>query len=277
MRAFRITVVGLLVMLAVPVIRHAALSAASQRRDAGRGGNEAVSRAVRRMTSLSYETPFRVRISSWTRPTAKGGGGAVWIVGELEARARNDLLWKLGGRAEITLLDADGRTLLTRQVELPAGELALLVRLPADGDLPPGEYSLRVGLRTVSENGRAVGDLLPLTVASAASSLGEPVFWRQGPATGRRYVQTADPRFRRSERLRLELPTLSSAPGSGRLLDRDGRPLRVDALVSSRADEQGDLNWLVLDVPIAGLAPGDYAIEVTQNGVEQVTAFKIVP
>ena len=35
--------------------------------------------------------------------------------------------------------------------------------------------------------------------------MGEPVLWRRGPSTGPRHARTADPRFSRSERVRLEL------------------------------------------------------------------------
>jgi hypothetical protein len=33
----------------------------------------------------------------------------------------------------------------------------------------------------------------------------------------------------------------------------------------------------MIETPLAGLAPSDYAIEVTQDGVSHVTAFRMIP
>ena len=47
---------------------------------------------------------------------------------------------------------------------------------------------------------------------------------RRGPSTGLAYVATADPRFRRTERLRLEVPLAGEGfTGTGRLLTREGQ------------------------------------------------------
>jgi hypothetical protein len=46
--------------------------------------------------------------------------------------------------------------------------------------------------------------------------------------------------------------------------------------VTERADADG-IRWIVADVTLAPLAPGDYAIEVTAGGEIQVTGFRIIP
>jgi hypothetical protein len=62
------------------------------------------------------------------------------------------------------------------------------------------------------------------------------------------------------------------------MLDRTGRQLPVPADVTERADASSDdFEWLVVEAPIPALAPGDYAIEVTQNGSSRVAAFRVVP
>jgi hypothetical protein len=47
--------------------------------------------------------------------------------------------------------------------------------------------------------------------------------------------------------------------------------------VSDRPDATNQFRWIVVDAALAALAPGDYAIETTLDGVKQVTAFQLVP
>ena len=99
---------------------------------------------------------------------------------------------------------------------------------------------------------------------------------RRGGSTGPRFVATADPRFQRSDRLRLELPTRLDGTASARLLDRTGKPLQVPVMLSERRDESGNFRWVVADVVLAPLAPADYALEVTLGDAKQVTPFRLV-
>jgi hypothetical protein len=118
-----------------------------------------------------------------------------------------------------------------------------------------------------------------VVVEAAAGPLGEAILWRRGPSTGPRHLRTADPRFQRSDRIRLELPVTAAAPGgppTARLLDRAGRPLPVPVQVSERAEPGGDTAWVVIDATLAPLAPGDYAIEVARGDARRVTAFSVV-
>ena len=101
------------------------------------------------------------------------------------------------------------------------------------------------------------------------------VFLRRGPATGRAYVRATDPRYRRDERLRLELRATAAAPATARLLDRKGGPLTVPATVTERDD--GRDRWIVVDVTLAPLAQADYLIEVAHGDAVTLTAFRIVP
>jgi hypothetical protein len=100
---------------------------------------------------------------------------------------------------------------------------------------------------------------------------------RRGPTTGLQYRRTADPRFQRSERIRLELATTTAAPAVARLLDRAGNPLAIPVQVSARPDPAGAFQWIVVDASLAPLAPADYAIEVTQGTDKQLTGFRVIP
>ena len=77
--------------------------------------------------------------------------------------------------------------------------------------------------------------------------------------------------------MRLEFSTVSASEASARVLDRLGQPLLVPTTVTERPDASGAFAWIVIDTPLAGLAPGDYAIEVTQDGASHVTAFRMIP
>jgi hypothetical protein len=98
-----------------------------------------------------------------------------------------------------------------------------------------------------------------------------------GPTTGNKEVPTADLRFRRSESIRLEIPTTAEAAGSARLLDRTGKPLAVPVTSAIRDDPDGS-RWVTAQLALAPLAPGDYVIEMS-NGLRERTlvAFKVVP
>jgi hypothetical protein len=104
---------------------------------------------------------------------------------------------------------------------------------------------------------------------------------RRGPTTGLNYVPTADPRFTRTERLRLEIPR-PSATGklSARLLGRDGQPLNLAIPLTERADPDKP-RMIVADLMLAPLAQGEYVIEVTaeQDGKKESATygFRLVP
>ena len=103
------------------------------------------------------------------------------------------------------------------------------------------------------------------------------MLWRRGPATGLKYLKTADPRFTRTERIRLELPTRTTTASDAKLLDRSGKATSVPLQITDRSNPGGDFHWLVVEAALAPLAPGDYAIEVAVGDEHQVTAFKVVP
>jgi hypothetical protein len=107
--------------------------------------------------------------------------------------------------------------------------------------------------------------------------LGEAVVWRRGPSTGPQYRRTADPRFQRNDRLRLEFPTTETQPVTVRLVDRNGTAMTVQPAISERPDESGQFRWAVVEVTLAPYANGDYAIEVAQGSSKRLTAFRIVP
>ena len=226
---------------------------------------------------VNPRAPFRIRTSGWV-PTANGGmDSAVWVVGELDYSIRKELVWTAGATAEVVVLRADGSEMTAATIDIAATQGAFSLRVPPDGGMGAGEYAVRVRVRPNANPGLPVSDTVRLIVPDKPSPLGEPVMWRRGPSTGPRHLVTADPRFQRNERVRLELPTSVPGTASARMLDRLGKSMQVPVQVTERPDASGMFRWIVVDATLAPLAAGDYAIEVTLADGKQVGAFKVVP
>lgn len=95
---------------------------------------------------------------------------------------------------------------------------------------------------------------------------GEPTVFHRGPTTGNQMVKAEARVFSRSERIHLELQAQADAPlWTGALLDRTGKKTPVPVAVSERTDPATSQRWLLADVTLAPLGPGDYVIEMTRS------------
>jgi VWFA-related protein len=238
---------------------------------------EAVASALNTVAGINARSTFRVRSSSWARPEGGAVAGTMWIVGELDYRTRKELAWTAGAQADVTVLAADGTQVATRTVDVPKNEGTFGIQLPESGTLAPGDYAVRVRLRAESDSDVVVTDTVRVTVPDRGSPIGEAVIWRRGPSTGPQFLRTADPRFQRSDRLKLELASVADGPAAARMLDRAGKPLQIPVRVTERVDASTGLHWVVGEVALAPMAPGDYAIEVVVGGATQVTGFRVIP
>ena len=251
------------------------------RADGGSRANSAAAAAPPAAAVVNPRAPFRLRSAAWTSGSAGSGAtpaaSAVWLVGELDFATRKDVAWSNGGTAEISVVSAAGERVASLQVTFAISDGAFTVRLPADTPLSAGDYAVRV--RVTPQLGQALPltDLAKVVIPAEPSALGESLMLRRGPSTGPRYMTTADPRFQKSDRIRLEFPTQLEGPATARLLDRTGKPLQVAVTTSERKDDAGPFRWVVADATLAPLAPGDYAIELSVGDVKRVTAFKMVP
>ena len=238
--------------------------------------NEGLS-AVAAVANTNPRAPFKIRASSWVRETAAGTPqGSFWVVGELDYQTRRQLAWTAGAQADIVVLAADGTEVLSRTVDMNTADGPLAVQVPETGGVAPGEYAVKVNLRSQADDALKMTDVARVEV-KAGTTLGEAILWRRGPSTGPQYQRTADPRFQRADRLRLELATTSPGKATARLLDRNGNALPVPAQVSERPDSSSTFTWIVVDALLAPFANGDYAVEVTQGDAKQVTGFRVVP
>jgi VWFA-related protein len=225
------------------------------------------------VVSFNARAQFRIRAAAWSR--AGLSGGTVWIVGELDAQTKRLPAWSRGAQAEIVVTGSDNVQVASQRLELKPGDSPFMLQLPEAGGMQSGDYTVRVRLRSPVEGELGHIDTARISVKSPPS-LGEAVMWRRGPTTGPQHLRTADPRFQRSERLRFELATSSAEPASARVVDRNGQTISVPVEVSTRPDPAG-FTWVVVDLGLAPFGPADYAVDVTQGQMRQMTAFRVVP
>jgi hypothetical protein len=222
--------------------------------------------------NVSARAQFRVRAAAWSRSGL--AGGTIWVVGEIDPQTKRQPAWTRGAQAEIVVTGADNTQAAVQRLELKPGESTLTLQLPEVGGLQSGEYTVRVRLRSPQEGELGLIDTARVAMKSPPS-LGDAILWRRGPSTGPQHLRTADPRFQRNERIRLEIPTSSTEPATARVIDRNGQAMSIPAEVSTRADSAG-FTWVVVDLGLAPFGPADYAIEVSQGQMKQTTAFRVV-
>ena len=103
---------------------------------------------------------------------------------------------------------------------------------------------------------------------------------RRGPSTGLQYVRADQPRFRRTERLRIEVAMpAGAANAAGRVLTM--QELATPLVVTYSTAETNGQTIGIADVILAPLAVGDYVLELTfeVNGQKERAAyeFRIIP
>ena len=140
--------------------------------------------------------------------------------------------------------------------------------------MPPGEYIVRIGARS-TDGTLPTRDTMHVTVPPPPQATGA-IWIRRGQTTGNRELPTADLRFRRSDQLRVEIPTLAAEAGAARLLDRTGKALAVPVATRLRTDADGS-RWLTGQLAVAPLAVGDYVIELSEGSNRMLAAFSVVP
>ncbi len=238
----------------------------------------AVSKAFDSVAAVSPRSQLRIRTAAWVTTSAGNAEtAAFWLVAEVDYRMRRELAWSAGATADVVVVSATGADVAAKIVQIPAGQGTFALRVPDAGGVPPGEYAVRVRVKPNQDQGLPVSDAARVIVPPQAARVGEAVLWRRGPTTGPKYAMTADPRFQRSERVRLESATSAAGTATARMLDRGGNLINVPVQVTERPDDSGEFRWLVADAVLAPLAPGDYAIELTLDDAKVVTAFKVIP
>jgi hypothetical protein len=225
----------------------------------------AASSAVARLAGSVRDLPLRVHVTAGWRAGADGRPvAAFWTVGEVIDRTP-------GSDLEAVLTTGAGEIVTTARARIGPGTTSALVPLVPGRSVEPGDYVVRVrcqgpsGTETVS---------IPVTLPPASQPSGA-VLIRRGPQMGNRDVPTADLRFRRSERLRVEVPSAADATGA-RLLDRTGKPIVAVPVVSATRTDADGVHWATAELALSPLAAGDYVIEVSAGDTRTLVAFRVI-
>ena len=230
-----------------------------------------VTRALDALAPARGNLPVRIQ--------ASGGAGIVRAIVELDPATVKLPEWSAGGDLKLSIEGERGGNPYTINSVIDPGQRSVTTVGP-DAPLAPGRYSVKAELT-------ARGSRLPLQVttfvvvpAETATIGTAALALRRGPSTGLAYQPTADSRFRRTERIRLEVPVLvAGVTTTARMLNREGQAMPLTVTTSERAD--GSMKLATAEVILAPLAEGEYVIELScagKTGTETISyGFRIVP
>ena len=237
-----------------------------------------VTRALDSLAPARGNLPVRVQ--------AAGAPGTIRAIVELDAATAKQPEWLSGGMLKVTFEpertqgSIKGSASQTVTLAIEPGQRSI----PIDGTTEPltaGRYAVRAEL--TPRAGRLPIQVTTFaTVPPDAALVGTGALaYRRGPSTGLAYVPTADPRFRRRERLRMEVPVASAGfTATGRLLTREGQPLQVVVNTTTRADDKGR-HLVIGEAALAPLAAAEYVLElsVTKDGKTEIVSygFRLIP
>src|SRR5882672_3274578 len=174
----------------------------------------AIDSALASLGTAGRDLPLRLQATAGWTPAKVA---TVWVVAEAGRAAQED--WAGGAQADVMLVDGSGKTVATARAQVRAGATTARIVLSSN-DITPGDYQLQIRTKGVRA-AAAANDTMRITIPAAPQTTGA-AFFRRGPTTGNADVPTADLRFRRSDRLRVDIPTMTSETVTARLLDRNG-------------------------------------------------------
>jgi VWFA-related protein len=230
----------------------------------------AVKASLSALGIFSRERPLRMHVAAGYLPS---GEARIWGVAEVPAAtSRHD--WMEGGQADAMLIDSSGKTLATERLTITPRARSLRFAFGSGATLAPGHYQVQI---------RAKGTAAPLgamesvrvSLAAAPAAYGALVL-RRSATTGNQPMPTADLRFRRTERITIEVPTTSSDAGTAHLLNRVGQAMPIPVAAAIREDGDGS-RWRTALLALAPLAPGDYVIQQSAGAETTLTAFRVLP
>jgi hypothetical protein len=227
----------------------------------------AVASAVATLAAIARDVPLRLSVAGgWVGEQA----ATFWVVGDLDAATA-----KAGAEVDVSLATASGDTVTTGRAQLPVGRRTFMIALSKAGSIASGDYVARVRVRPADPGQGPLTEIVRTTLP-ASPAPGDALVYRRGPATANRDVPTADRRFRRNERLRVEHPAPAAQPVVARLLDRTGREMPVPVTATLRTDPDGS-RWRSAELALVPLGPGDYVLELSGDGSVSLVAFRVVP
>jgi len=236
--------------------------------------NGATADAARITAALGKLAPARPGVPlvvSAAAGAVSGGARAIRVTAELDAAIAAGPEWAEGGEAQAFVRDAKGDTVTTAKATLAKGARTVEIDLPIVAGMA-GEVKVQVRM---SGNGPLARytDTTNVALDAMPDGWGAPRLSRRGPTTGVAWVPTADPRFRRQERMRVSVgvgPDAGTVVGT--LLDRLGKPINVPVKM-----DQSEPTSLVAELTLAPLAVGDYVLALGGGPSRLLVPLRIVP
>ncbi len=225
--------------------------------------------------ALGRLTPARpgmpLVVSAAAGAVAGGTARSIRVTAELDSAVAATPEWAEGGEAQAFVRNAKGDTVTSGKAALAKGARTVEIEVPVVEGMA-GDVKVQVRLSGTGALARYT-DTTSVALDAMPAGWGAPRLSRRGPSTGIAWVPTADPRFRRQERLRVSVGVGTEAGAvTGTLLDRQGRPMNVPVKVDQTAPEA-----LVAELALAPLAAGDYVLALGGGPKRLLVPLRIVP
>ena len=164
-----------------------------------------------------------------------------------------------------------GETVTSGKGTLAKGSRTVEIELPVVESMTG---DVKVQVRVTGQGALArYTDTTTVVLDAVPTGWGAPRLSRRGPSTGIAWVATADPRFRRQERVRVSVGVAAEAGTvAGTLLDRQGKPINVPVKI-----DQAQPTALVAELALAPLAVGDYVLALGTGPTRLLVPLRIVP
>jgi VWFA-related protein len=200
-----------------------------------------------------------------------GAARVIRVVAELDAPTAATPEWAEGGEVQALVRDLKGDTITSGKGTLAKGSRTAEVELPVVAGMR-GDVKVQVRVQGRGALARYT-DTTTVSLDAAPSGWGAPRLSRRGPTTGIAWVPTADPRFRRQERVRVSVgaPAAGGAV-AGALLDRQGKTINVPVKI-----DQTEPAALVAELALAPLAVGDYVLALGGGAGRLLVPLRVVP
>ena len=225
--------------------------------------------ALGKLTPTRPDVPLVVSAAAGT--VAGGTTRSIRVTAELDARVAATPEWAEGGEAQAFVRNAKGDTVTSGKAALAKGARTVEIEVPVVEGMA-GDVKVQVRLSGTGALARYT-DTTSVALDAMPAGWGAPRLSRRGPSTGVAWVPTADPRFRRQERLRVSVGVGTEAGTiTGTLLDRQGRPMNVPVKMDQTAPEA-----LIAELALAPLAAGDYVLALGGGPKRLLVPLRIVP
>jgi VWFA-related protein len=228
-----------------------------------------ITAALSRLAPARAGIPLIVSAAGGT--VAGATSRVIRVTAELDATIAATPEWVDGGDAQAFVRNVKGETLTTASAKLAKGARAVEIELPVVEGMS-GDVKVQVRLVGTGSLAR-YNDATTVSLDALPAGWGAPRLSRRGPSTGIAWVPTADPRFRRQERIRVTVGIGPEAgTPAGTLLDRSGKPINVPVKL-----DQSEPTALVAELALAPLAAGDYVLALGAGPKRLFVPLRIVP